>query len=40
MSVHHLAHGPFSARPALAITLILLLFGLAGAIAPEIPPLP
>lgn len=31
-----LAHGPFSDRPALALALLLLLFGLAGAIAPEI----
>ena len=30
-----LAHGPFTERPALAFAMILLLFGLAGAIAPD-----
>ena len=35
-----LAHGPLSDRPALALALLLLLFGLAGALAPEIAPLP
>ncbi|WP_296228558.1 hypothetical protein [Ralstonia sp. UBA689] len=35
-----LAHGPLSNRPALALTLIVLLFGLAGAVAPDIASLP
>ncbi|WP_301288129.1 hypothetical protein [Ralstonia chuxiongensis] len=38
--VHSLAHGPLSERPALALALILLLFGLGGAIAPDIASLP
>ena len=38
--VHRLAHGPLSDRPALTLALLLLLFGLAGAVAPEITPLP
>ncbi|CAJ0740867.1 hypothetical protein [Ralstonia mannitolilytica] len=38
--VTRLAHGALSTRPALAFALLLLLFGLAGAVAPEIPPLP
>lgn len=38
--VHSLAHGPLSDRPALALTLLLLLFGMAGAVAPDIATLP
>lgn len=33
--VVRLAHGPLSERPALGLALVVLLFGLAGAIAPE-----
>lgn len=35
-----LAHGPLAERPALALALLLLLFGLAGAIAPDMTSLP
>ncbi len=35
-----IAYGPLSDRPALALALLLLLFGLAGAIAPDIASLP
>ncbi|MGC5885706.1 hypothetical protein [Ralstonia pseudosolanacearum] len=38
--VHSLAHGPLSDRPALALALLLLLFGMAGAVAPDIATLP
>lgn len=34
--IHQLARGPLAERPALAFGLILLLFGLAGAVAPDI----
>ncbi|MCT7307966.1 MULTISPECIES: hypothetical protein [Ralstonia] len=33
--VARLAHGPLTERPALGLALVVLLFGLAGAIAPE-----
>lgn len=39
-AIHRLAHGPLSERPALALALLLLLFGLAGAVAPDIASLP
>lgn len=38
--VHSHAHGPLSDRPALALALLLLLFGMAGAVAPDIATLP
>ena len=34
--ISRLAHGPLAERPALALTLLLVLFGFAGALAPEI----
>lgn len=34
--VARLAHGPLAERPVLALALLLMLFGFAGAIAPEI----
>lgn len=40
MLIHYLAQGPLAHRPVLALTLVLVLFGLAGAIAPEISSLP
>ena len=34
--VARLANGPLARRPVLALALLLVLFGFAGAIAPEI----
>ena len=38
--IHQFAHGPLTERPALALALLLILFGLAGAAAPDIASLP
>ncbi|MGA4006011.1 hypothetical protein ACI2VR_07195 [Ralstonia nicotianae] len=38
--IHQFAHGPLTERPALALALLLLLFGMAGAVAPDIATLP